>query len=159
MATLLIVNDFTTRGKCDLVVSKPLGYSESYAFGMSKQLPIHVQAIINREYILQAYTFIKLTLCYPGIFFCSSLYYLWQTGLLDYWNEKLYSTRRAAKCFDKSPATGPVQLTLTHVWGIFLLLGVGLVISIVSFFLEVIGYLVEHKGRRYSSRRSTIIYV
>ena len=48
MAKYAIDNNFKSHGKCDLALSKPLGYSENYASGMSKEMKFYTD-IINRE--------------------------------------------------------------------------------------------------------------
>lgn len=77
------------------------------------------------------------------VFFCYSLVRLWETGLTRYWTNNLTPTNKGAdQCFVKSKdvnsSVSQVGIKLQDLASAFLILGVGIGVSLLSFLMEIL---------------------
>ena len=135
MFSLFLVNmDLKKTGKCRLHLSNRIPYGEIYTFGLEKGNKLN--QLFNEKYWA----------CYVCIYFILqliiSLYrlqYLWETGLLTYWLRKNYRQLNLDKCLAKSKESAAQKpIKLVDLTSAFLILGVGISVSIFTFLLELV---------------------
>ena len=129
----------TAKGECQLTNSKPVGFLQAFTFALAKNNGINNR--INQRHLAKIRTlnnFLKILLISKFSF--NRMIMIWERGLLDYWGRKV-PARSRNKCSDRRidrPKNS--RISFQSLTGAFIILGVGICVSLFTFLLEISCY-------------------